>query len=144
MPFKHILIPTDGSELSQRAIATGVALAAEEHAKVSGLYVNQTLTGYIEVNPHQFERELKAARNAAREHLRQVEQAARAAGVDCDTYFEDGVTSVPAAIAHVAQQKACDLVVMGTHGRHGFAAVLQPSNAKAVAKQVDVPVLVVH
>lgn len=145
MTFKHILIPTDGTDLSQRAIATAVSLAAEEHAKITGLHVNGSLAiGAIETNPWQFARELSQTRETAAVVLRQVEQAAAAAGVDCETYFEDGFSSIPAAIAHVAQQRSCDLVVMGTLARHGIAAMLQPSKAKAVAKQVEVPILVVH
>ncbi len=145
MPFKHILIPTDGSELSRRAIATAVTLAAEEHAKVTGLYVGDIMClATVETNPRQIMREMAQARTTAQRNLGEVEQAARAAGVDCETYFEEENRSVPDAIAHITQQRKCDLVVMGTNGRHGLAAMLKPSNATAVAKYLAVPVLVVH
>ena len=85
-----------------------------------------------------------ASADHCRRNLGEVEQAARAAGVDCETYFEEENRSVPDAIAHITQQKKCDLVVMGTNGRHGLAAMLKPSNAKAVAKYLAVPILVVH
>ncbi len=145
MTFKHILIPTDGSEASQRAIATGVALAAEEHAKVTGLYVTGIASlATIEISLHQFQRELAQTQMTAQRNLGEIEQAAREAGVECQTYCDDEHRSVPDAIARITQQSHCDLVVMGTNGRRGLAALLNPSNAKAVARHVEVPVLVVH
>ena len=145
MTFKHILIPTDGSEVSRRAIATGVTLAAEEHAKVTGLYVAGTpALATIETSPRQFEREMAQARTTAQRYLGEVEQAAREAGIDCETYFDEENRSVPDAIARITRQNHCDLVVMGTNGRRGLAALLNPSNAKAVAKHLEIPVLVVH
>ena len=145
MTFKHILIPTDGSEVSRRAIATGVSLAAEEHAKVTGVYVGDIPSlATIETNPQQFAREMAQARTTARQNLGQVERAAREAGVECETYFDEENRSVPDAIAHITRQSHCDLVVMGTNGRRGLAALLNPSNAKAVAKHLEIPVLVVH
>ncbi len=101
------------------------------------------ISGVLE-DPRQLAREMEQARTTARRNPGEVEQAARAAGVDCETYFEEENQSVPDAIAHFTQQKKCDLVVMGTNGRHGLAAMLKPSNAKAVAKYLAVPVLVVH
>ena len=84
------------------------------------------------------------ARTTARQNLGQVERAAREAGVECETYFDEENRSVPDAIAYITRQSHCDLVVMGTNGRRGLAALLNPSNAKAVAKHLEIPVLVVH
>jgi nucleotide-binding universal stress UspA family protein len=145
MTFKHILIPTDGSEVSRRAIAMGVGLAADEHAKVTGLYVGEMpILVTIESRPRQFARELEQARAAALRFLGEVEQAAKEAGVQCETYFDDEYRSVPDAIARITESSRCDLVVMGTHERRGFAALLHASNVKAVAKHLEIPVLVVH
>ena len=143
--YKHILVPTDGSALSRRAIATAVTLAAEEHAKVTGLYVADIMSlATVETNPRQLARDMAQAQSTARWNLGEVEQAARAAGVECETFFEEENRSVPDAIAHITEQRQCDLVVMGTNARHGLAAMLRPSNAKEVAKYLSVPVLVVH
>jgi nucleotide-binding universal stress UspA family protein len=145
MPFKHILIPTDGSEVSRRAIAMGVGLAADENAKVTGLYVGETpLLVSIESNPRQFQRELEQAKTVARQYLGEVEQAAKEAGVQCETVYDDENRSVPDAIARITESRHCDLVVMGTYGRHGLTAILGTSHVKAVAKHLDIPVLVVH
>ena len=145
MTFKHILIPTDGSELSLRAINAGVSLASEGQAKVTGLYVDDSSATYtIESNPRDYGRKLDEARSLAKQYLAQVEMAASAAGVDCDICYESQTMSVPDAIASLVREKGCDLVVMGTHGRRGLAAIFNPSNATAVARRVVVPVMMVH
>ncbi len=122
-----------------------VTLAADEHAKVTGLYVADSPSlATIETNPRQLVREMEQARIVALQHLGQIEEAARDAGVECETYFDQENHSVPDAIAHLALRKHCDLVVMGTNRRRGLAGLMKPSNTKAVAKHLALPVLVVH
>ena len=144
MPFKHILIPTDGSELSRSAIAAGMALAAEHRAKVTGLYVGEFPVLLVKGGPSQVEQALVTARTTAREYLGEIEQAASDADVGCETYYDDAGRSIADAVAHHARTRRCDLVVMATHGRHGFAAVFNPSQTKRVVSHAKIPIMVVH
>ncbi len=146
MSFKHILIPTDGTELSRSAIAAGIALAAEHGAKVTGLYVGVgEFPGLLaEGGPFQVEQAFAAARTTAREYLSEIEQAASDAEVRCETYFEEAGRSIAEAVAHQVRTRGCDLVVMATHGRHGLAAVFNPSYTKRVVSHTEIPIMVVH
>ena len=84
--FKNVLVPTDGSKLSQRAIKSGVAFAKSINARVTGCYVVEPFQPYYfgeyippdMPTPKEFERR---AREAGEKYLQQIEAAARAAGL---------------------------------------------------------------
>ncbi len=144
--YKHILIPTDGSELSRKAVKDGVALAKALGARVTGLYAAPPATPivYGHLLPKRYMTPQEHARlteQAARKYLGQVEAAARAAGVACATVT---VTSdFPAeAILAVAKEKKCDLIVMASHGRRGLQKMLLGSETQKVLAQAKLPVLV--
>jgi len=144
--YKHILIPTDGSAASERAIATGIALAGALGARVTGFHAappavplvlgKQLAKAYMSRD----ERE-KAIEQAAARYLGVIERAAAKAGVACETML---VTSdLPAdAILEAARSRKCDLVVMASHGRHGLAAMLLGSETQKVLTLAKIPVLV--
>jgi nucleotide-binding universal stress UspA family protein len=144
--FKHILVPTDGSELSVRAIQAAVEFSARLGARVTGFYAAPAPTpivygdllpaGYLPPDRH--EALIDAARTR---YLGAVEAAARAAGVRCDTA---SVTSeFPAeAIVEAAQRHGCDLVFMASHGRRGLAGLLLGSETQKVLVHSRIPVLV--
>jgi nucleotide-binding universal stress UspA family protein len=144
--FKHILIPTDGSKLSQKAAAQGVALAKSVGAKVTAfcavppatpiIYRNSLPVGYATPAEHEEMIEKTAAK-----YLDVIARAARSAGIVCDSIH---VTSdYPAdEILKVAQKRRCDLIVMGTHGQGGLRGVFVGSVTQKVLSQAKAPVLV--
>jgi nucleotide-binding universal stress UspA family protein len=144
--FKHILIPTDGSELSGKAVKAAVELAAAVGAKVTGFFAAPAATPVIYddllpvgyVTPDQHEALIKVA---SRKNLAVIEEAARAAGVPVDVV---SVTSeYPAeSIIATARDRGCDLIFMASHGRRGLRAVLLGSETHKVLVHSQIPVLV--
>ncbi|MBR0776719.1 universal stress protein [Bradyrhizobium diazoefficiens] len=124
--YRHILIPTDGSELAWRGVAHGLALAKSVGARVSAITV---------VEP------LFAVSGDFASVLDRVAGAARELGVTCDTIQ---VESVPAheAIVAAAVDRGCDLIVMASHGVSGFSALLLGSVASKVLTAAKTPVLI--
>ena len=142
--FKHILIPTDGSDLSRKAILYGVQLAKESGAKVTGLTVTEPYqpagmdTVFIPIDQGDYEEQSRLLSEKAME---QVKMAANAAGVPCETVRE--VHDQPyRAIIDAAQALGCDLIVMASHGRRGISALLLGSETAKVLTHSTIPVLV--
>ena len=145
--FKNILIPTDGSEQSQRAVRTGVELAKLHQAKVTGIHVipdYHLLIAYEGAfDPVTEERIEEEARERAERYLEGVRVVAQAAGVACDTVCETSDHPYD-AILKTADARGCDLILMTSHGRKGLAAVLLGSETRKVLTHTQVPVLVVR
>jgi nucleotide-binding universal stress UspA family protein len=142
--FKHILIPTDGSDLSRKAILYGVQLAKESGAKVTGLTVVEPYQPagmdavLIPVDEGDYEEQARVLSDRA---IEQVKMAAQAAGVPCETIRE--VNDQPyRAIIDAAQAVGCDLIVMASHGRRGISALLLGSETSKVLTHSTIPVLV--
>ena len=145
--FNNILIPTDGSEQSQRAVRTAVDLAKLHGARVTGIHVipdYHLLIAYEGAfDPVTEERIEEEAKARARSYLAFVEQTAAAAGVPCETVCETSDHPYD-AILKTAEAKRCDLIVMTSHGRKGLAAVLLGSETRKVLTHAKVPILVVR
>ncbi len=142
--FKHILLPTDGSELSAAAIQQGVRFAKSINAKVTGLCVMpQQRTFYYEtaIPTETLEQVTQRYREAAEEYLSAIEKEAKEAGVECGVVYERN-DSPYEAIIRVAQQKGCDLIMMASHGRRGVGAFLLGSETQKVLTHSRIPVLV--
>ena len=142
--FKHLLIPTDGSDLSRKAMLYGVQLAKESGAKVTGIHVTEPYQAVsmdaVLVSMAQDEYE-EGAKRLSERALDQLRIAADAAGVDCDTISE--VLDQPyRAIIDAALEKGCDLIVMASHGRRGLSALLLGSETSKVLAHSTIPVLV--
>jgi nucleotide-binding universal stress UspA family protein len=142
--YKRILIPTDGSEASQRAILAGVEFAREVGAEVVGLTatpefsVLSTDSEMLQDTPEQYS--AASAARAARV-LADIQSAAADAGVPCRT--QHAIEDDPyAAIIAAAGQNGCDLIVMASHGRHGLKGLLLGSETQKVLVHSTIPVLV--
>jgi nucleotide-binding universal stress UspA family protein len=142
--YINILIPTDGSELAEKAVQHGVALAKATGAKTTVLTVLpsfHTLTTdaeMIEDTPAQYKARMQ---RQAEKTLSAVARAAQAAGVACETVqIED--EHPYQAIIDTATSKGCDLIVMASHGRHGVSALLLGSETVKVLTHCKIPVLV--
>ena len=145
--FKNILIPTDGSEQSQRAIRLGVDLAKLHGARVTGIHVipdYHLLIAYEGAfDPVTEERIEEEAKTRAEGYLAFVRRGADDAGVPCDTVCETSDHPYD-AILKTAETRGCDLIVMTSHGRKGLAAVLLGSETRKVLTHAKIPVLVVR
>jgi nucleotide-binding universal stress UspA family protein len=143
--FKRILVPTDGSDLSAKALVTALGLAKTQHAHVFTLAVKEpfpysALSEMQPIPPQEFydSQERIAARN-----LRRVEDECRNAGLVCTARSIEALHPWE-AILDEARQQDCDLIVMASHGRRGVAALLLGSETQKVLTHGKVPVLVVR
>ena len=141
--YRHVVIATDGSELSEKAIAQGLALAKALGAKVTAVTVTEPLPSLLageamNILPlHDYEK--AAAANAAR-ILGGVATAAKASGMACDVVHV--TEQFPAeGIVATAEARGGDLIVMASHGRRGLSLLLGSQTYKVVS-QSSIPVLV--
>jgi len=148
MPYHHLLVPTDGSERSDRAVGQAAALAAALGARLRILHVQSSfpisLVGVGElVEPSTIDALVAATRQRAEAILQAAEATARQAGVT----VESSLRSDPQphqAILTEAREMGCDLIVMASHGRRGLEGLLIGSETQRVLTQSSCPVLVVR
>jgi nucleotide-binding universal stress UspA family protein len=141
--FHHVLLPTDGSEVSARTIEKTIALAKSVGASVTGLHVAppfHIFSTHNGMSPEEWEKE---AAGHATEFLGRIEKCARDAGLACDTVYLRS-DRPHEAIVKTAAQKGCDLIAMGTHGWTGLKGAFGGSETEKVLESTDVPVLVFH
>lgn len=144
--YKHLLFPTDGSDLSALAIDQCMQFAKCMNAKVTGLHVSQEFnvitlqTEMVENTREQFRKDSEAH---AAHYLAAVKNAADEAGVPCDTIHVVG-NHTHEAIASVARQNGCDAIVMASHGRSGLKGLLLGSVTQKVLAYTLIPVLVLR
>ena len=143
--YKTILVATDGSELSDKAVDQAIGLAAKVGAKLVGVTVRRPfdamfIEGMVIEVPESVRQQVLESVKAT---LDGVAGKAKAAGVACETI---SVThAFPwEAILEAAKQKSADLVVMASHGRRGVSALLIGSETQKVLSHGKVPVLVVR
>jgi nucleotide-binding universal stress UspA family protein len=141
--YQHILVPTDASTLSLKAVKTALRLADALGARVTATYVIPPYAApmYSEAAVYQPERQRAAAKRAGKKALDEIEAMADAAGI------EFGSTIVAAStpwegILKTAKAKRCDLVVMASHGRRGLSGLLLGSETTKVLTHSKIPVLV--
>jgi nucleotide-binding universal stress UspA family protein len=142
--YRHILIPTDGSELSGKAIQHGVTLAKSVGAKVSGITVTipfhvfaldpDTLTD----TPASYQTRVAVEE---RKYLEQIKNMAAAVGITCDAIPVEHEHPYQ-AIIDTAKENGCDLIVMASHGRRGLSALVLGSETVKVLTHSTIPVLV--
>lgn len=144
--FKHLLLPTDGSPLSARAIDQGLALARQLGARASMITVLEPLRAFnasSELLADVRESFEKGSREAADRVLQAAADQAAALGVQASTTVVTG--SQPyRQIIDAASQGGCDLIVMASHGRRGVSGLLVGSVTQKVLTHSSVPVLVIR
>jgi nucleotide-binding universal stress UspA family protein len=144
--FKHLLLPTDGSLQSEEAIRQGIALAKETQARVTGIHVVPEFHVFT-YRPDMLEdtraEYLRDSQAKAAKILESVENAAREAGVPCDTVC--AVSDEPyEAIIKTADEKGCDLIAMASHGHKGIKGLLVGSETQKVLTHSHQPVIVLR
>jgi nucleotide-binding universal stress UspA family protein len=142
--FQHILLPTDGSRLSEKSVKHGVGMAKVLKASVTALHVTPRFypfnyeMGLLESTRGDF---VKASEASARKYLDFVKSIAMRAGVKCDVVHATGDQPFK-EIIKTAQKKKCDLILMASHGRHGIEGFLLGSETQKVLTHSRIPVLV--
>lgn len=146
--FQHLLVPVDGSEIAARAMQVSIELARKLGASITaGFIVEPPAPPPPAQRPVRYLDTLEQHERRITEHARDVlagfEARARAAGVPfqgrtaCTGLVEE-------AIVETAQREGCDLIVMVTHGRHGWSELLHGSHTKGVLTRSRLPLLVLH
>lgn len=142
--YKHILLPTDGSPLSESAIKNCVQFAKEIGAKITGFHAIpefHVFTYQTEMLEDTKERFLEDCRTHAKQYFAVLETAAKEAGVECDTVI--AVSDDPyQEIIQTADERGCDLIAMASHGRKGVQGFLMGSETQKVLSHSRIAVLV--
>ena len=146
--FKHLLVPTDGSPLSQGAAERAVAIAAAMGSRITFFHAKPERRqsfiggeggGYVDQMPgEEFERQ---AQQRADEHLGALQALASAAGVASERAVADAGTPYE-GIIDAARSRGCDLIVMASHGRRGIKSLILGSETQKVLTHSKIPVLV--
>jgi nucleotide-binding universal stress UspA family protein len=146
--FKHILIPTDGSEVAAKAIQAGVELAAGIGAGVTGFYAIEPAPMHLygegyQLNPKAVEEMEKRSRDFAQKSVDAIALAAKAAGVKCKTVIGKAVLPYRGIIDAAAKGR-CDAICMASNGHRGLTGLLLGSVTHEVLTHSKIPVLVVR
>jgi nucleotide-binding universal stress UspA family protein len=142
--FKQILLPTDGSDLSERAILAGISFAKGLGAFVIGLTVIPEFKVFTidpELLEETEEEHYAKSQQEAAKRLAVISDNARLLGVkyDCLQVINDHPWE---AILQVARDRGCDLITMASHGRSGIKGLLLGSETQKVLVHTSIPVLV--
>jgi nucleotide-binding universal stress UspA family protein len=144
--FKHVLVPTDGSEFSQSTVRRAVSFAKEAGARITAYYAKPEfpVTYYGEgvlidtTTPEQF---AVLAEEQAQKILSYVESLCQEAGVSFTKLTS--TTDIPyEGIIEAAETNGCDLIFMSSHGRRGLSGLILGSETNKVLTHTKIPVLV--
>ena len=148
MPYTHLLAPSDGTDLSRRAVEQAAALAAALGARLTVLHAQESLPMPIvgmgdSLDSRTVEWLLEAARQESERILGEALASAAAAGITAGREQVQGSTRHQAILA-AAERLGCDLIVMASHGRRGIGGLLLGSETQRVLLRAPCPVLVVR
>jgi nucleotide-binding universal stress UspA family protein len=143
--FKRILIPTDGSDITSKAVDTAVKLAQSVGARLYTISVKEPFpySAISEMQPTPPQEFFDAQERIAAKRIQGVRDTCAAAGVPCEAHTVEALHPWEAIIEH-AQRMECDLLVMASHGRRGVTALLLGSETQKVLTHSKIPVLVVR
>lgn len=142
--YQRILVPTDGSEITAKAVSSAIALAKLSGAALVTISVKEPFpySAISEMQPVPPQEFYDAQERIANDRVKAVLEAAAAAGVACEGSTVEALHPWE-AILDLAKDKACDLIVMASHGRRGMAALLIGSETSRVLTHSPLPVLVI-
>lgn len=146
--FKNILVPTDGSKLSHKAVEEALELARLAGSKIVALHVYPRFSGspYGTFGPSEdilAEAHTQHHQAAAASLFAGINKLADAVGVAVDTTLIEN-NDIYKTIIAVAKKRKCDLICMASHGRRGLAGVVLGSETHKVLTHSTVPVLVLR
>jgi nucleotide-binding universal stress UspA family protein len=143
--YRHILIPTDGSELAEHGVTNGLAQAKSLGAKVSVIVVEDPFDRFkfteMTGRPEESAKYADEIKKHTTSVLNRAANAAKQVGVPCDTIQVENRQPYQAIIA-AAKDRGCDLIVMSSHGRSGLSAAVLGSVTNKVLTHTKSPVLV--
>jgi nucleotide-binding universal stress UspA family protein len=144
--FRKILVPTDGTPLSEKAAQGAIDLAQQ----FGGAPVAVTVVPPYQAAPAADSMHIGGAdayrerqRETAQFRLSRIAALAARAGIDCETVFAESA-STHREIVDTARRRNCELIVMGSHGHHGLAAMIVGTQTQKVLAESDIPVLICH
>jgi nucleotide-binding universal stress UspA family protein len=143
--YKRILVPTDGSEITQKAVQASISLAKLSGAALYTLAVKEPFpySAISEMQPVPPQEFFDAQERIAAARVKAVVDLAVAAGLACTGHTVEALHPWEAIIDH-AKSQGCDLIVMASHGRRGLNAILLGSETSRVLTHTSLPVLVVR
>jgi nucleotide-binding universal stress UspA family protein len=142
--FKHVLIPTDGSSLSKKAVRAGIAFAKELGARVTVYHAVEVIPPYADGGfalPSVLEQFEAGARKQGQKYLDEATKVAQAATVPWESQITKPET-VYRGIIDVAKKKRCDVIFMASHGRGGLASLVLGGVTLRVLAHSKIPVVV--
>ena len=144
--YARILVPIDGSAAGERGLAEAIALAKTLGSRLVLMHALEDFALMVELSSVQAYEETRQTLLAnGRNLLARAADKAQAAGVPCETVMNETSTTRPAqTILDEVRLQRCDLIVMGTHGRRGFARLTLGSDSEFVVRESLVPVLLVR
>jgi nucleotide-binding universal stress UspA family protein len=140
--YRNILIATDGSENTQRAISYGIEIAKLSRATIHALYVVDTTSFSSIPMDAGWEEMYEIMKKEGEKAVFEVKERGEAAGVEVREVLWEGHPSTE--IINFAENNDIDLIVMGTLGKTGLDRFLLGSVAEKVVRNSKVPVLVVR
>ncbi len=142
--YKRLLVPTDGSDITAKAVQSALALARLTGAELFTIGVKEPFpySAISEMQPVPPQEFYDAQERIAAGHVKAVTEAASAAGIACVGHTVEALHPWEAILDHAKAQN-CDLIVMASHGRRGVAALLLGSETQKVLTHTGTPVLVV-
>lgn len=142
--FKRILVPTDGSDITTKAVNTALQLAQVHGAQLLTLSVMEPFpySAVSEIQPVPPQEFIDAQQRVAAQRVEAVCATAAAQGMACKGHTVEALHAWEAIIDH-AKAEGVDLIVMASHGRRGVAALLLGSETQKVLTHTELPVLVV-
>ena len=143
--YQRILVPTDGSDISRKAVSHAIALARSVGARLYTVCVRDpfpyaAVSEIQAISPQEF---LDAQEQIARMRVAAVGDECKAAGMTCEAHVVEAEHPWEAIIDQ-ARQHGCDLIVMASHGRRGVSALLLGSETQKVLTHTTIPVLIVR
>jgi len=144
--FKTIVVPTDGSALSDKAIEAAIKFAQIAGSKIIGIsvseprHVSNMSDGSSTVDADRY---AKSMLEAAQANVNKIAQAAQAANVPCQTLVAQSVNPYE-QIVNAAKEFQADVIVMASHGRKGLSALFVGSETQKVLSHTTIPVLVIR
>jgi nucleotide-binding universal stress UspA family protein len=143
--YKRILVPTDGSDITAKAVQAATGLARATGAQLFVIAVKEPFpySAISEMQPVPPQEFYDAQERIAAARVKATVDIATAAGVPVQGHTVEGLHAWEAIIEHAKLEK-CDLIVMASHGRRGVSALLLGSETQKVLTHSTLPVLVVR
>jgi len=146
--YKNLLVPVDGSDLSERAMRESIALAKQLGAAITGFVAEPDMPlPNVGTQPTVYARQRDVHEQRSDGHAHEVLTRFGAMASEAGVEFKGrhAITdSVDTAIANLARELDCDMIVMVTHGRGAFGELLFGSHTKNVLAKSKIPLLVLH